>query len=223
MVLPLESHTLTWLPGLFTYSVASQGDPWISTHLFSPGPCPVGVLKAISGETKAWSPKAQWLCDLIFYFFFFSPLLMSSTFPSLQQPKLSSVSPDFTCLNNVSLFVNLRSNSMCPLISSSNTYDMKVLLIDSWNLLDCFCLSVLSLHQNSCWLWPLRRTRACDCETSSCCPEKISSTSFWLGGLQQISAISSLLLCLPVLTHKVSADSSPMPRQSSMHSCCCLT
>lgn len=83
------------------------------------------------------------------------------------------------------------------------------------NLLDCLYLAMLSLQQTLGW-FPIQ-TRNCDAPIYL--QRSLSAQSCWSYGLQQIPVIISPLPPLPlILIHKLSASSSPIPRQSFMHS-----
>lgn len=92
--------------------------------------------------------------------------------------------------------------------------------VHSRNPLDCYCPAALPLQKIVGWWKPSMRTRTCECEA---CLKKASAASSWWGVSITHTITSPMLICLLILTHKLSADSSPIPRQSSMHFSCSLT
>lgn len=122
-----------------------------------------GILPSSSLKMLAHSPEVQsWrscclLCSL---------LSGSWTPPSpcSLQPKLL---PIFTSLTSSFLFVSMRCNRARPLVSLSTCF-RKLSPMPSGNLLDCLSLAVLPFQQIMGWLKSPRRTRACECEASSC-------------------------------------------------------
>lgn len=141
----------------------------------------------------------RWLfkCSLIFLFFLC--LLRRSHCCSSQRC--------FTLSTTVFLFVSLRTSVMPSFISSSTTCDRKMLSTYSWiafAFLSCPSRRIqdgYATHEDqSLWLWNIyffliRQSVADNCNITS-----------------------PLLLCLPALTHKVSAGSSSLCSHLSMHS-----
>lgn len=135
---------------------------------------------------------------------FFTFSLSSQEISSLQQPKLPSA------------FMRSILGFVCKFQDQHHVFIHQFLNYmwhkDFVNVhLNCFCLSVLSFQKNSGWL----------CHTWG---SKLVILTYLFFIIRQ-SAIdncnikSPLLLCLPALTHKVSAGSLCVPSQTSMHSC----
>lgn len=138
------------------------------------------------------------------YFLFF---LTSQETTLLQQPKLPSA---FTlwATGFFFFFVSLKTSTTSSFISSSTTCDGKMLSAYSWIAFVSLCCPSRRIqdgyatHEDqSLWLWNIyvfliRQPAADNCNITL-----------------------PLLLCLPALTHKVSACSSSLCTQTSMHSC----
>lgn len=85
------------------------------------------------------------------------------------------------------------------------------------NLLICLCPVGLSLQRISELLKSFMWTRACEHEASG--HQKDSSNLFFMVRWSIVDTQNNALDCPLILTHKLSAGWTPVPRQTSMHSC----